>query len=1029
VTPMIPVYNPARNLLATSTYGLIVLNWEAPFEHTRGLRQAQRRETNNQVFESYTLYRNDEILAEEITDLIYADYDVQNGINYNYYVITNYSNPVGQSEASNSVISTPVIPTPATNFTALAGDSVVELTWEGPGFNRISGSRTNGSGFDGYYIYRDDVKLNTTPLQSFAYVDSAVVNYTSYTYYVTAVYHNPQAEIESAPTVSQTVMPELLIPPSNLQATVLEYDVTLTWQEPNLPRNSRNLIGYNIYRDGVLQNQQLINNTNYVNVNVPVGPHTYTVTAVYDAQESVPSEAIEVTVIPLGDYTFPPVNVITSLNGNNIIVRWEAPFTYTGNLSNLLGYNVYRHLIEDNARTNAEFELLTETPITDLRFIDVNLEPGEYNYSVSAVYFINEEVQESELISSLPVVIDDLLPPTNLTYEFDEFAELDVILHWEAPAVETDRTVQSYKVYHNSIMLAQVTDLTYRHINAGIGIHEYAVSAVYNTGESAPLTIEVEINSQVIDEFPYVQGFEGNVLPLGWKTPFTGNVNGKWRQRNNEDFAYEGQKSVMSGNDFGQYWLVVNPVEITNESNTLSFFARDHSNITSMDKTDEFLHIKISTTNDSLYNFTSLATLDYRSLTTQYQQFMFDLSSYIGQTVYIALERVSTGGNYVYVDNFSFNNEELPVFNAPQNVVAQAGENIVNLEWQAPVVTETHILLAYQVYKNDDLVAELIANPEQTTYTYSDADVQAFTSYDYMIKAVYTQGVASSETVQAMPYTLNSATDLIATSGDMQIALAWQAPVMNTSRNSISSSKYNRLSASNQRNLDLTLQGYQVYRNNIAITETVSDAEFVDTNVMPGVTYRYYVKAVYNLGVSSASNTAQAVAYQLIAPHTLTATEGLNRITLNWQYGISLVRNNKNELKSNQGQMKFNVYKDGEILASSITSRFYQDNAVVAGEEHTYYVTAVYRQGESQASESVTAEAYDLQAPRELMANAGNRQVELVWTAPTYMNDDFFVGYKVYRNGVVIVENITDLTYTDLNLQANIVYNYCVSAV
>ena len=994
ITPMIPVYNPARNLTATPEYGLISLSWDAPFVHERSFARASSREVNNQVFENYTLYRNGEILVAEMTELTYADYDVVNGVNYSYSVKANYTNPVGQSVSSNLVTSTPVIPAPARNFTALAGDGIVELAWQAPVVN------TNlADYFNGYYIYRNDLKLNEEPLETLEYADTLVVNYTSYTYFVTAVYENPQGEIESAPTVSRTVMPELLTPPSNLQATVLEYDVTLSWSAPQLNRNSRALLGYRVYRNGVRQNQQIITGRTFTNVNVPAGTHSYAVTAVYDAQESVAIE-LEVTVIPLGDYTFPPVNVTSTINGNNVTVRWRPPFTFTNDLSNLIGYNVYRN--------TAEPELLTESPISALRFTELNLNPGEHTYSVSAVYIINDEIAESELIASLPVVIDDLLPPTNLTYAINEY---NVTLNWEAPAVELDRSVLSYKVYRNGILLTQnpVDVLTYTHVNAGIGIHWYAVSAVYSTGQSELLGIEVVLSPQIINEFPYVQGFEGNALPVGWKAPFTGVVAGAWRLRNNPTYAYQGYKSVMSGNNPGNYWLITTPVQITEDSKTLSFFARDHSALSHIDKTDEFLHIKISTTNDSLYNFTTVASLDYRSLTTQYQQFMVDLSDYLDQTVYVALQRVSTGGNYVYVDNFSFNAEELPVFNAVQNLVATAGENMINLTWEAPVEAEGHTLLAYRLYRNNAFIAEF----DFETFVYNDASVQAFTAYEYVVKAIYTQGVAYSEAVQATPYTFNAPTNLVATSGNMQIALAWQAPV-NT-----------------RDDVELTLMGYKIYRNSMLINvddQLFTETAYTDNAVNANQTYFYRVKAVYNLGESGLSNQAQATPYQFFAPRELVAVAGVSNVRLVWQHSNSVIRE-ENESRSSSFGQRFKIFRNEEEIAEVNNVRFYQDNAVEAGETYTYYVTAVYAQGQSLPSNEVEASPYAIMPPRELFAEGGNEVINLNWTAPLYMNEDFFVGYKVYRNGVAIADSLTVLEYVDSSVVPMVNYVYEVSAV
>jgi len=56
------------------------------------------------------------------------------------------------------------------------------------------------------------------------------------------------------------------------------------------------------------------------------------------------------------------------------------------------------------------------------------------------------------------------------------------------------------------------------------------------------------------------------------------------------------------------------------------------------------------------------------------------------------------------------------------------------------------------------------------------------------------------------------------------------------------------------------LEGYRVYRNDVAVTGLIQNIEFTDTDVVNGTTYSYHVKAIYTIqtGVSAASNTATA---------------------------------------------------------------------------------------------------------------------------------------------------------------------------
>ena len=114
--------------------------------------------------------------------------------------------------------------------------------------------------------------------------------------------------------------------PVALKAQVLEgvSAVKLYWNAPL--SNSKNVKGYNLYRDGVKVNEKLLTTTSYIEENVNVASAVYTVTAVYAESESVPSEPVEVTIVSQSKNA--PRNFFgTQFGLNNARFSWEAPFT------------------------------------------------------------------------------------------------------------------------------------------------------------------------------------------------------------------------------------------------------------------------------------------------------------------------------------------------------------------------------------------------------------------------------------------------------------------------------------------------------------------------------------------------------------------------------------------------------------------------------------------------------------------------------------------------------------------------------
>ena len=114
--------------------------------------------------------------------------------------------------------------------------------------------------------------------------------------------------------------------PVALKAQVLEgvSAVKLYWNAPL--SNSKNVKGYNLYRDGVKVNEKLLTTTSYIEENVNVASAVYTVTAVYAEAESGPSEPVEVTIVSQSKNA--PRNFFgTQFGLNNARFSWEAPFT------------------------------------------------------------------------------------------------------------------------------------------------------------------------------------------------------------------------------------------------------------------------------------------------------------------------------------------------------------------------------------------------------------------------------------------------------------------------------------------------------------------------------------------------------------------------------------------------------------------------------------------------------------------------------------------------------------------------------
>lgn len=895
---------PVRNLTASVQQYNVILNWLAPDLPTRALLGYKVIRDGQQVNESL------------VSTLSYTDENVTPG-NHDYQVIATYHGGDSEPVATSIFVENYVAPT---QFTTVVSNYTVNMTWVAPA--------TETRALIGYHIYRDEVRLSNSPITVLNYSDANVVP-GAHTYSLQAVYTTGVSEM-----VNQSVFVDLIVAPRNVTSTVSNYNVTLNWERP-ATNTDRAIIGYNIYRNSIKLNQTPITELTYTQNNVVADRYTYGVSAVYSNGESAHTTHI-VTVVNI----VAPRDLAVRVNEYNTTLTWN-PQSSSTNPQFFYGYNVYRDHI-----------LMTATPITALQYQDLDLQAGIYNYEVSSVFFSGE----SEKVSINAEVIN-LVAPTEASIFVTDYTR-NVNISWLAPVNESGiHALVGYNIYRDGLLIAQnpTTALSFVDYDVAVGAHVYSIKAQYTTGMSAALETNITVNAIIVNNFPFVQGFEGPVFPpVDWTVTQTGTITSSWRITEEQNYTYEGNRSAMAGFTAGQYWLVTPPITINAQSTTLSLMARDHSSTPNWDNTNEYFDVRVSTSNQGMNSYTTIGRVDNRSLTTSYQKFVWDLSAYNGQNIYIAFVRVANGGNYVYLDNITLDNQALPVFNAPTNMTAVAGEAQIQVSWTAPVLSAPEqIVLGYELYRNNSLVS----NNLFTSTSYTDVNVTAGSNYAYYTKAIYTQGIsAASNTAQATPYILASPRNLTAAAGNRIVNLAWQAP---TSTNN--------------------LLGYKLYKNDVLVnTELLNVLTYADTNVSNNMLYRYKVTAVYTQGESAPSNIAAVIAYELFAPTNLVAVAGENNVQLNWQSGM-LTRDENTETDEDRVIFStYSIYRNGTLLTQTINNQ-YIDTNVTAGTAYNYYIIAVYSAGESLPSNTASATPYELVVPENLSATVEENTVTLQW--------------------------------------------------
>lgn len=154
------------------------------------------------------------------------------------------------------------------------------------------------------------------------------------------------------------------------------------------------------------------------------------------------------------------------------------------------------------------------------------------------------------------------------------------------------------------------------------------------------------------------------------------------------------------------------------------------------------------------------------------------------------------------------------------------------------------------------------------------------------------------------------------------------------------------------------------------------------------------------------------------SPIGLTAVAGVGQVTLSWG--------------NVPGVSSYNIYRDGQrINLLPILVITYIDTTVPPGASHTYTVTSINNFGES--AQSLSQNAIPLSKPLPpigLYATVGILRVTLIWQVPPVTPGiSAPISYKIYRGGTLLVSNITELTYTDYNVETGKTYPYVVTSV
>lgn len=536
-------------------------------------------------------------------------------------------------------------------------------------------------------------------------------------------------------------------------------------------------------------------------------------------------------------------------------------------------------------------------------------------------------------------------------------------------------------------------------------------------------------------------------LPIDWLVGNYGSdPNGRtWAVTSNN--ALRGTQSVFCA--FGQptevsnEWLVTNPVLISPRAYVLKFYHAggfiEDDNLPN--------YVRVSNSSLDTADFAIVYTIpgEPNALPSVWTQVAIDLSSYMGQQVYIAFQYQSQFGEIWYIDEVTLEDDlvvqppvEKRLYQPTSKAAFSLHDKVTQCEYRSRLGIKSLELRAYWLFRGN--VGEVNRSEEfylgsvpADCLAYSDSSVQVGQTYTYAVAALYagygTSDLSPKVTVTPINQPPPAPENFTAVLTGNIVHLSWSP-------------------------IDLPdLAGYQVWRafgfEGYHLRAVTTTSCFTDTLTAEGP-YRYYLKAV-DRGtppLESSPSEVCLIRYGKQPPENLQARSGLDGyVSLSWlrpSSGKSCEPSaNPNPNTQTLDLLAYRIYRATRSPVSPLPTNLiteqpynvnggenYEDRSVINGTTYYYVVTALYQTGESIPSNEVCATPR-VQYPVLLSIIERIDSLTLQWQDKALENKILPEGtrYQLYRSEDgkqfnLLADNLSGISYIDKYLTAGVTYCY-----
>ena len=822
-----PVAGPTAapdNLQATPAGSQVTLTWDDP-----GNAAITGYEVSSDGGASYSVISGSGATTTSHT--------VLNLTNFTAYMFTVRAvNASGAGAPSKAVRGEPgVVPGDVVNLTANAKHERVELSWTDPtshdrtGGYRVRYKKSNDNAWGEWKPLGNPGATTTNELTIYDLTNSESHDFEVLAY--NYIGDGPTSELTATP------VPEVPTAPANLIATPGDGEVTLTWDDPPVDEKS-STDGYKVSYNG-FDSHGSTNKPSYTAPSLVNGTtYSFEVRANNSAGDSLSSEVKEETPLFAA-----PKGLQASPGGRQVTLTWDDP----GN-DDISGYEV-------SSDNGANYTPISGSDADTTEHTVTGLTGGtERTFAVRAVHGVAATVKQTPLFAS----------PADLTVLV---GDQQITLNWTNPV---NSAISGYELrIDNGANYTPISGSDYtttEHTLTGLTngtTYSFAVRAVNCPANGAAAMVEATPLFDAPTGLTATAGY-GEVT-LNWVDPGNTAITGYqvssdgWGSYSTiSDSDSDSDPTTISHTVTGltggtSYTFAVRAVNgaAATVSETPLFAAP-----AGLTATAGYGEVMLGWDNPGNNNitgyeisidagtFVAISDSDYNTI----EHTETDLTG--GTSYTFAVRAVNASGEGASSDTVS----ATPLFAAPENLQATAGDGQVMLGWDDPENTN---ISGYELSIDGGTFEEIDGSNANTT-GHTVTGLNNGTSYIFAVRAVNGAAAMVDATPLAVPA---KPTTFAAAPGDGEVMLSWDDP----SNSSIS--------------------GYELSIDGETFAEISGSDE--DTtghtvqNLTGGTSYTFAVRAVNASGEGASSDTVSATPL-FAAPENLQATVGDGQVMLSW---------------------------------------------------------------------------------------------------------------------------------------------------